>query len=42
MASLSSLRLGVNLDHVATIRQARFTSYPDLMEAVKVSERAGA
>jgi pyridoxine 5-phosphate synthase len=41
MASLSSLRLGVNLDHVATIRQARFTSYPDLMEAVKVSERAG-
>lgn len=42
MASLNPLRLGVNLDHVATIRQARFTPYPSLIEAVKVSERAGA
>lgn len=32
----------MNLDHVATLRQARHTPYPDLMEAVKISERAGA
>jgi len=38
----NNLRLGLNLDHVATIRQARFTPYPDLMEAVQISERAGA
>ncbi len=37
-----TLRLGVNLDHVATIRQARHTPYPELMEAVRISERAGA
>jgi len=37
-----SLRLGVNLDHVASIRQARRTPYPDLMQAVRVSEGAGA
>lgn len=34
--------MGVNLDHVATIRQARRTPYPNLLEAVKISERAGA
>ncbi|MGH8501073.1 MAG: pyridoxine 5'-phosphate synthase [Gammaproteobacteria bacterium] len=39
---MGNLRLGVNLDHVATIRQARFTPYPDVMEAVRISERAGA
>ncbi len=37
-----SVRLGVNLDHVATIRQARRTSYPDLMQAIQISEQAGA
>ncbi len=36
------IRLGVNLDHVATIRQARGTRYPDLMEAVRVAEAHGA
>ncbi|MEE9446412.1 MAG: pyridoxine 5'-phosphate synthase [Arenicellales bacterium] len=30
--------LGVNIDHVATIRQARGTAYPDLLEAVKAIE----
>ena len=36
------VRLGVNLDHVMTIRQARFTPYPDLRKAIKLSEQAGA
>ena len=35
-------KLGVNLDHVATLRQARFTPYPDLLEAIRVSETNGA
>ncbi len=35
-------RLGVNVDHVATIRQARATSYPDPLEAALAAERGGA
>ena len=35
-------RLGVNIDHIATLRQLRGTPYPDLLEAVKIVERAGA
>lgn len=35
-------RLGVNVDHVATLRQARGTRYPDPVEAALVAERAGA
>lgn len=35
-------RLGVNIDHVATIRQARGTRYPDPVEAAAIAERAGA
>ncbi len=31
--------LGVNIDHVATIRQARGTHYPDLLEAVREVEK---
>lgn len=34
--------LGVNIDHVATLRQARGTSYPDIIEAARVAEFAGA
>lgn len=34
--------LGVNIDHIATLRQARFTPYPDLVEAVKIIEKSGA
>lgn len=34
--------LGVNIDHVATLRQARGTSYPRPAEAAYVAERAGA
>ncbi|MEE8311533.1 MAG: pyridoxine 5'-phosphate synthase, partial [Candidatus Binatia bacterium] len=36
------LRLGVNIDHVATIRQARGTEYPDPVDAALIAERAGA
>jgi len=35
-------KLGVNIDHVATLRQARGTSYPDPLEAARMCERAGA
>ena len=38
----SSLALGVNIDHVATLRQARGTSYPDPVEAASLAEGAGA
>ncbi|WP_457673657.1 pyridoxine 5'-phosphate synthase [Thiolapillus sp.] len=34
--------LGVNIDHVATLRQARGTRYPDPIQAALVSEQAGA
>lgn len=36
------LRLGVNIDHVATLRQARHTPYPDLLRAARCCEEAGA
>jgi len=36
------LRLGVNIDHVATLRQARGTLYPSVTEAAECCERAGA
>jgi pyridoxine 5-phosphate synthase len=35
-------RLGVNVDHVATLRQARRTPYPDPLEAALAAERGGA
>jgi pyridoxine 5-phosphate synthase len=34
--------LGVNIDHVATIRQARGTAYPDILAAAQAAERGGA
>ncbi len=37
-----SLLLGVNIDHVATLRQARGTSYPDPVAAALLCERVGA
>jgi pyridoxine 5-phosphate synthase len=36
------IRLGVNIDHVATIRQARHTPYPSVLHAAFVAEQAGA
>jgi pyridoxine 5-phosphate synthase len=37
-----SLLLGVNIDHVATLRQARGTTFPDPIAAALLCERAGA
>lgn len=34
--------LGVNIDHIATLRQARGTQYPDLIHAASIVEDAGA
>ncbi len=36
------ISLGVNIDHVATLRQARGTSYPDPVFAAVLAEQAGA
>ncbi|MCC1491032.1 pyridoxine 5'-phosphate synthase [Cognatishimia sp. F0-27] len=36
------LRLGVNIDHVATVRNARGGAYPDPIRAAKLAEEAGA
>jgi pyridoxine 5-phosphate synthase len=36
------MKLGVNVDHVATLRQARGTTYPAPLEAARLCERAGA
>jgi pyridoxine 5-phosphate synthase len=41
-ASMTRLRLGVNIDHVATVRNARGGAYPDPLRAAKLSEEAGA
>ena len=38
----SALRLGVNIDHVATIRNARGGVHPDPIHAAKLAEKAGA
>jgi len=38
----SVVRLSVNVDHVATLRQARGTSYPDPVDAARLAEEAGA
>ena len=35
-------KLGVNIDHVATLRQARGTVYPSVLEAAAICEHAGA
>ncbi len=36
------MKLGVNVDHVATLRQARGTTYPAPLEAARLCEKAGA
>ena len=35
------IRLGVNIDHVATVRNARGTNYPDPVKAAKIVKEAG-
>ena len=42
MNAKTEQHLGVNIDHVATLRQARGTDYPDPVEAALLAERAGA
>jgi pyridoxine 5-phosphate synthase len=40
--ALPAQHLGVNVDHVATLRQARMTRYPDPLTAALIAEQAGA
>jgi pyridoxine 5-phosphate synthase len=42
VSKIRPIHLGVNIDHVATLRQARGTPYPRPADAVVVAERAGA
>ena len=39
---MKPIKLGVNIDHVATLRQARLTRYPEPVHAALVAEQAGA
>ena len=39
---MNSILLGINIDHVATLRQARSTRYPDPVQAAIEAEQAGA
>jgi pyridoxine 5-phosphate synthase len=40
--AMNDILLGINIDHIATLRNARGTSYPDPVHAADVAERAGA
>jgi pyridoxine 5-phosphate synthase len=42
MSTGLTLELGINIDHVATLRNARGTVYPDPLRAAKLAEDAGA
>jgi len=42
MTTSSRILLGVNVDHIATLRQARGTRYPDPVQAAALAEEAGA
>ncbi len=42
MPAMQPLLLGVNIDHIATLRQARGTRYPDPVQAASTAEQAGA
>lgn len=37
-----TIELGVNVDHIATLRQARGTTYPDPVQAAEIARKAGA
>ena len=39
---MEPIKLGVNIDHAATLRQARGVDYPDLAEIARLAESAGA
>ncbi len=38
----NKIRLGINIDHIATIKTNRGTPYPSLVDAVKIAEDSGA
>jgi pyridoxine 5-phosphate synthase len=42
MSKHHTIQLGVNVDHIATLRQARGTTYPDPMQAADIARKAGA
>ena len=42
MASVLPIRLGVNIDHVATVRNARGGDHPDPLRAAEIAIAAGA
>jgi len=42
MSQFQPILLGVNVDHVATLRQARGVDYPQVLQAALVAEQAGA
>jgi pyridoxine 5-phosphate synthase len=42
MNSARTIELGINIDHVATVRQARRAPYPDPVHAALLAEQAGA
>ena len=42
MDFIKDLRLGVNIDHVATVRNARGSAYPDPVRAALIAQEAGA
>ena len=42
MTAPKALELGINIDHVATLRNARGTAYPDPLKAARLAEEAGA
>ena len=42
MNTQAKLELGINIDHVATLRNARGTIYPDPLKAARLAEEAGA
>jgi pyridoxine 5-phosphate synthase len=42
LSAAIGIHLGINVDHVATLRQARGTRYPDPVDAALLAERSGA
>ena len=39
---MSKIKLGVNIDHVATVRNARGENYPDPLQAAMLAQKYGA
>ena len=42
MSSIDKIKLGVNIDHIATLRNARGEAYPDPINAAKIALQSGA